>query len=511
MNRKLLMQLTAPSVVTGFVLFLACLVSVLIALRVQRGLNTTLSQDVASVQAAQELEIRVRQLCFRNLLNLVDPLHARLEPVDSAHRDFEKALDKARQAVNTQRERDAVEAIAAGYQTYQRELALLAAALNDKSDQRPDLHKLVDAHHVRTVVEPCQNLVQISREQIADTMQKNDDLSQWLRFGLLGLGVIGPLSGVLGGYSVARGLSRHIYQLNVRVQDMAKHLDQTVAAVTLPPGAGLHYLDRQLQYVVQRVQEAAENLQRQQRDLLRAEQLAAVGQLAASVAHEVRNPLTSIKLLIEAASRPHKSRPLTPEDLEVIHREIVRLEGTVQSFLDFARPPALRRVVCDFRQVVAQAAELVTTRARQQGVTIDVRTPCQPVMAAVDQGQFATVLVNLFLNALDAMPEGGHLQIQLEATPSGGLILTVTDTGSGIAPQILNRLFTPFASDKSTGTGLGLSISKRIIEGHGGRIAAENRPEGGARFCITLIEPAAAIASQHGQQPAACPAVELNA
>jgi two-component system, NtrC family, sensor histidine kinase HydH len=89
--------------------------------------------------------------------------------------------------------------------------------------------------------------------------------------------------------------------------------------------------------------------------------------------------------------------------------------------------------------------------------------------------------------------------------------LTVTDTGSGIAPQILNRLFTPFASDKSTGTGLGLSISKRIIEGHGGRIAAENRPEGGARFCITLIEPAAAIASQHGQQPAACPAVELNA
>jgi signal transduction histidine kinase len=281
--------------------------------------------------------------------------------------------------------------------------------------------------------------------------------------------------------------------------------------VTLPPDAGLHYLDRQLRYVVQRVQEAAENLQRQQRDLLRAEQLAAVGQLAASVAHEVRNPLTSIKLLIEAASRPRNNRPLTPEDLEVIHREIVRLERTVQSFLDFARPPVLRRVACDFREVVGQAAELVATRARQQGVTIDVRAPCLPVAATVDQGQFATVLVNLFLNALDAMPEGGTLQIQLQPTPTNGLVLTVTDTGSGIAPPILDRLFTPFASDKPTGTGLGLSISKRIIEDHGGRITAENRPEGGARFCITLIEPTAATASQCGEQPAACPVIELNA
>jgi len=109
------------------------------------------------------------------------------------------------------------------------------------------------------------------------------------------------------------------------------------------------------------------------------------------------------------------------------------------------------------------------------------------------------------------MPAGGTLQIQLLPTPSSGLVLTVTDTGSGIAPQILDRLFTPFASDKPTGTGLGLSISKRIIEDHGGRITAENRPEGGARFCIALIEPTAAAASQRGEQPAACPLVELHA
>ena len=88
------------------------------------------------------------------------------------------------------------------------------------------------------------------------------------------------------------------------------------------------------------------------------------------MAHEVRNPLTAIKMLVEAALRPHNRKPLTPEDLQVIHGEIARLEQTVQSFLDFARLPTPRRTACDLREVIAQAIELVRARARQQGVEI---------------------------------------------------------------------------------------------------------------------------------------------
>jgi len=156
----------------------------------------------------------------------------------------------------------------------------------------------------------------------------------------------------------------------------------------------------------------------------------------------------------------------------------VRLEQTVQCFLDFARPPAAQRSACDLRDSVAQAVELVRARSRQQGVAVEVRSPDQPILANVDRGQLQTVLVNLFLNALDAMPRGGQLDIDLTAAGTEAR-LAVLDTGTGIGPAFAARLFTPFASTKQTGTGLGLSISRRIIEEHGGRVTGANRPRAG--------------------------------
>src|SRR5262249_34423209 len=160
-----------------------------------------------------------------------------------------------------------------------------------------------------------------------------------------------------------------------------------------------------------------------------AEQLSAVGQLAASVAHEVRNPLTSVKMLVEAALRPQNPKPLRAEDLKVIHGEIARLERTVQGFLDFARMPSPKRCHCDLREVVQQAIDLVQARARQQKVEIASGMPDQPLYANVDRDQFRNVLVNLFLNALDAMPSGGRLAIKMEQSPDGAPRLEIADTG----------------------------------------------------------------------------------
>src|SRR5262249_27518740 len=156
----------------------------------------------------------------------------------------------------------------------------------------------------------------------------------------------------------------------------------------------------------------------------------------------------------------------TRDDLEVIHGEVKRLEGTVQGFLDFARPPRLDRAPCDVRAVVAQSVELVRARARQQGVGLDVKAPDAPLTADVDRGQICTVLANLFLNALDAMPRGGRLEVRAEAAGDRA-VLRVADTGPGIAPAVAGQLFTPFVSTKPTGTGLGLSLSRRILEEHG--------------------------------------------
>jgi signal transduction histidine kinase len=486
MNRKLFFQVAGPSVLVGLALFLVCLVGIWFIDRTHHELNKLLTKEIASLQAAQDLLIRVRQLRFRTFLNLLDPSHPELRPIEEAQHNFEASLAIARDAANSRSEKKAVAEIAAGYERYKRDLIQLESELG-RGSKGVNLHQLAEAHPIRFVSDPCRELLRINREEIDATLQESARVGEYVRYAMIALGLLGPLSGLLTGYGIARGLSRSIYRLSVRVQDMARHLDQKVASLTLPAGGDLQQLDRQLQYIVQRVEEAAQNIQRQQQELLRTEQLSAVGQLAASVAHEVRNPLTSVKLLVEAAYRPTQRRPLTDEDLGVIYQEIERLEQTVQSFLDFARPPELHRQVCDLRDVVGQAVELVRARARQAQTTIDVSLPPEPALANVDRGQWCTVLVNLFLNAVDALQavDKRRLAVKLGVN-DGSLVLTVADTGQGIPSAMLQRLFRPFASSKPTGTGLGLSISKRIVEEHGGTIRGGNRPEGGACFTLTL-------------------------
>jgi signal transduction histidine kinase len=485
MNKRILIQVTAPAMVIGLLLLGACLAGAWYSNRVQKNLATLRTQTVISLQAAQKLEINLRQLRFHSFLYLIDPVPKHLEPIQQDEAGFEAALQAAQRAAHTPEERTYVEQIREGYQHYHDELAQLRDEV-EHTRQPMDFRKLVEAHPIRKMVAPCQDLLHVSEAHMEQTFQESDHASQRARQALLFLALGGPISGLLCGYGIARGLSRSIYQLSVRLQSMAQRLDQDVASVSVAADGDIANLDKQLQKVVHRVEEVAERVQRHQHEMLRAEQLAAVGQLAASVAHEVRNPLTSIKLLVEAALRGHNCKPLCKEDLEVIHGEVVRLEQTVQGFLDFARLPQPRRSVVDLRNVVGQAIELIRARARQQGVELEAHGPQEPVQGNVDQGQLCTVLINLFLNALDAMPQGGRLEVSLETAPLAEVHLQVADTGPGIPAEVASRLFTPFTSSKPTGTGLGLSISRRIIEEHGGRITASNRPAGGACFTITL-------------------------
>jgi signal transduction histidine kinase len=488
MSHNLLIRVAAPAVVIGLLLLGACLAGARYINRLQTNLASVLSQNVRSLQAAQELEICVRQLRFHTLLYIAEPVRDRLGPIDEDEKHFKEALQIARQTAGTPEEQACVRAIEAGYRQYHDEQAELRAAV-ERGKPPTDLNKLVDSHPIRHVVDPCQELLRLNRENMEQVARESRRVSGQGSLVMLLLGLAGPISGIALGYGVARGLSRSLYRLSVRVQDMAQHLDRDVASVSVVADGDLRHLDRQLQHIVGRVEEVAVRLQQQQRHLLRAEQLSAVGQLAAGVAHEVRNPLTGIKLLVEAALRSKNRKPLNLEDLAVIHREVARLEQTMQGFLDFARLPTPRCSTCDLRDVVHQVCELVRSRAQKQDVELAIQAPEGPVPVFIDCGQLSTVLVNLFLNALDAMPQGGCLDVALKALGESGVRLTVTDTGGGILPEIADRLFLPFTTTKPTGTGLGLSLSARILDDHGGSISAGNRPGGGACFVITLPPP----------------------
>ena len=485
MNRRILLQVTAPALLLGLLLLSACLAGAWYSDRLQRNLDRIRTESVISLQTAQELEISFRQLRFHSFAYLMEPTSEYETAIQSDHGKFENALYQATRAAHEPEELTLLKQTAEGYQQYRQEMDRLAAEVR-RTGIPMEFHSLALAHPIKLLLQPCQDLLTRSQERMEQTFQESDSVNGQARLAMLLLGIGGPIGGILCGFGIARGLSRSIYQLSVRVQDVAQRLDQNLTSVTVAADGDLSHLDKQLQQVVQRVEEVAERAQRHQREMLRAEQLSAVGQLAASVAHEVRNPLTSVKLLVEAALRPRNHKPLSPDDLRVIHGEVVRLEHTVQGFLDFARLPTPRRSVVNLRGAVDHALELVSSRARQQCVKIETACPDKPVLANVDTGQFHTVLINLFLNALDMMPQGGVMEIRMNPVQPGQVRLTVSDTGAGIAPEMAGRIFTPFASSKPTGTGLGLSISRRIIEEHGGTITAANRPSGGACFTIML-------------------------
>src|SRR5262249_38931115 len=177
-------------------------------------------------------------------------------------------------------------------------------------------------------------------------------------------------------------------------------------------------------------------------------------------------------------------------DLSVLEEEIIRLERLTCTFLDFAKPPRLEKRSFDVRTMLEQVVGLALSRANRQGTHLDCQLPKRALMLEADAGQIRQLLLNLLLNALDAVPEGGLVQVSVDALqgwygpatsrPGRWLTLRVADTGPGLPIELGQDIFAPFVSTKQAGVGLGLSICKRIVEAHGGEIKAANCPDGGA-------------------------------
>jgi len=485
MNRKILVQVTTPAVLIGLLLFGTSVAGAWYVYRLQNNLARVLSENVVSQKAAQELENELRRLQYHSFLYLMAPTPERAKQITEDHDTVAAAFQSTRDSALTPEQQRSVKEIETRYLRYIHAIDDLVARAK-AGLSLPELAQISNDHPLREVVEPAHDLLKLNEDMMDQTLKESQAVVRQAQRTLILLGLLGPVGGLIAGFGIARGLSRSIYSLSVRVRDMAQSLEQNVASVSIEADGDLQTLDRQLQYVVQRVEEVTERQQAHQHEMLRAEQLASVGRLAAGVAHEIRNPLTAVKMLVEVALRSENRKPLLLDDLRVVHGQIARVEQTVQGLLDFARLPAPQRRERDLGAVVREAVDLVQLRAREQKVEIAVQCASEPIVASIDSAQLSTVLVNLLLNALDAMPQGGRIDVCLEGSTADGIRLGVTDTGTGIAPSIAERLFTPFATTKETGTGLGLSISRRIVEEHGGQLLAANRPEGGARFTIAL-------------------------
>jgi two-component system sensor histidine kinase HydH len=329
----------------------------------------------------------------------------------------------------------------------------------------------------------CRQLREFNSREVDESLHQHLRSLRRMTWGMALVGGLGSLAGLVMGFGLARSMRRTIHQFLLRVQGATDLLGQKIEAVGWQRGG--EPVDNTPDDLVRRVEQVVSRLQQQEREVRRAERLATVGQLAAGVAHELRNPLTSAILLLETSRKDPTCGGLTDDDLDLIEQELHRIERSLQTFLDFARPPMIDRVDCDAAAVLSDTAALVRGRAEQQHVFVDLKLPAAPCRLLADAGQLRQVMLNLVLNSLDAMPHGGTLSLALQAADDV-IEFRVADDGPGIPADILRRLFEPFATGKETGLGLGLLMSKRIVEEHGGMIAGRNRLGAGAEFVVRL-------------------------
>jgi len=238
------------------------------------------------------------------------------------------------------------------------------------------------------------------------------------------------------------------------------------------------------------VTEVSSKLEESREHLAQSEKMALVGRLAAGVVHSIRNPLTSVKMRLFALERSLKLTPTQREDFEVISEEIHHIDTILRNFLEFARPPRLTMQRISFSDITDGALQLLHHRLESYGVRVTVHRSDRMPESELDPDQMKEVLVNIILNACEAMVDGGNLDIFEEVgtvEPHGQIILVkIRDTGPGIPQDIQNKIFEPFFSTKDEGSGLGLSIAKRVVEDHGGWIHVHSNLGQGTTFVIGI-------------------------
>ncbi|MFB3829644.1 MAG: sensor histidine kinase [Bryobacteraceae bacterium] len=252
--------------------------------------------------------------------------------------------------------------------------------------------------------------------------------------------------------------------------------------------------------IEERVRMKTAELQRAHNTLLRSEKLASIGKLAATVAHEINNPLFGILTYARLILREVEKSNLEVKDdladqLRTIERESRRCGDLVKNLLTFARQAPSHRDANDIKTVVERAISLVRHKLDLQGIELALEyADAPPVMC--DASQVQQLILILLVNAAEAMPNGGRLTLATEVDPSGDLVrVRVRDTGSGIPPEVLPQIFEPFFTTKEDQqrTGLGLAVARSIVETHGGDITVQSTPGEGTEFVVSL--PVATLAA----------------
>ncbi len=457
-------------------------------------MHRTVSENLPSVWAAEELEIAVleqRGFVASYLLDGGNPKW--LSELQKRERNLGNWLSKAHETAHTPEEREILGQLEEVYRQY-----------DAKRDEVVALYKRGEvAAAERLLVEDVSDLYGQAYGLCEDYIAANQrfvdkavaDARSQIRWVSLAVGTCVLLTVGLGVALLWLFFYGVVFPLRAMVADARGFAGEVSSEDKGLPTDELRAVGIYLRNLMSDVADTRTTLERSRNDLRDAEKLASVGKLAASVAHEIRNPLTAIKMWLFSIQKEVGGQEALNRKFEIVSEEIRRLENVVRNFLEFSRPPELKLSVEAIPPLLDKILELIEPRIADQGIRL-VRedAPKLPPVSA-DREQLRQVLLNLLSNATEAAGEGGRIRVgtaaESDAEGRQTVVVRVSDSGPGMPAEVARRIFEPFFSTKEGGMGLGLCIAARIIARHEGRLVLETSNEKGTTFAVYI--PAAPV------------------
>ena len=471
---------------------LSSVVAVLSSWHLGRLMEQTVDENLASVRAAEELEIAVLEQRGFVSSYLLDGGNTKwLDGLRERERGFRVWLDRAHKTAHTSEERGILTELEKVYLQYDAARDEVVTLYNQGETVAATKLLVNDvAFHYNEAYNLCESFIAANERYVNRTV---DDARRQIRLVSLGVGACLLLTIGLGVVLLWLFFYGVIFPVHAMVAEARGFVGETPSEDQPLPTDELRAVGIYLRNLMSDVTDTRTTLDRSRRELKNAEKLASVGKLAASVAHEIRNPLTAIKMWLFSIQKEVGESESLDRKVGIISEEVGRLESIVRNFLEFSRPPELKLAVESVSTILDKTLELAEPRIAADKIRLlREDAPDLPLILA-DREQLRQVLLNLLNNAAEAIGEEGQISVvttkERDQREHEMVVVRVSDSGPGIPEEVARRIFEPFFSTKDEGTGLGLCIAARIMARHEGRLVLESSTE--RRTTLAIHIPAA--------------------
>lgn len=449
-----------------------------------------------SVNVAKEMEMELVRLRGFTFTYLVDPTPQWLDSIQTRETRFIILLERARANANTEEEMLVIQQISGLFSNYKQNIIQAEKLIKRwRMNQANALLVFAAKDLLSTIHEKSRNFITLNI-QAEETYELDIAKANTIMLRtMIILGFGGILAGLLLGWIISRMVLNPINQLILEVRGAPG--GAVLEKLEMPGHGDLEELGNRIRLLIDRINKTQEALEKNRELLQYSNKYAVLGKVAPTLAHEIRNPLAAIKMLIYSIKEEQAENSPLQEDLGIISSEIDRMEGFIRNFLKFARPadPIFEKI--NPLEVLREVSHLLKPKFRKNQIILHDQTEGLQYQVNADASQLKQVFMNLVINAIEAMPAGGSLNLSTEISEGPGvpegesgaryLMINIEDTGPGIPQKVMDHLFEPFIKGNDQGVGLGLSISQNIASMHQGWIQASNLPSGtGAVFSIFL-------------------------